>query len=77
MLVIAGIMLFLLSAITIINTAKIIDLTKELDNAELRAVTHFGKLNHIENILLQAEMDKTPAVIVLDKIREVITNQSK
>lgn len=63
-----------LAVITIINTIRLFKLKKELNNAELRAVTHFRKLNKIENILLQAEQDKTPAVIVTDKIREVIVS---
>lgn len=66
-----------LAVITIINTIRLFKLKKELNNAELRAVTHFRKLNKIENILLQAEQDKTPAVIVTDKIREVIVSQNK
>lgn len=63
-----------LAVITIINTIRLFKLKKELNNAELRAVTHFRKLNKIENILLQAEQDKTTAVIVTDKIREVIVS---
>lgn len=63
-----------LAVITIINTIRLFKLKKELNNAELRAVTHFRKLNKIENILLQAEQDKTPVVIVTDKIREVIVS---
>ena len=63
-----------LAVITIINTIRLFKLKKELNNAELRAVTHFRKLNKIENILLQAEQDKTPAVIVTDTIREVIVS---
>lgn len=66
-----------LAVTTIINTIRLFKLKKELNNAELRAVTHFRKLNKIENILLQAEQDKTPAVIVTDKIREVIVSQNK
>lgn len=66
-----------LAVITIINTIRLFKLKKELNNAELRAVTHFRKLNKIENILLQAEQDKTTAVIVTDKIREVIVSQNK
>lgn len=66
-----------LAVITIINTIRLFKLKKELNNAELRAVTHFRKLNKIENILLQAEQDKTSAVIVTDKIREVIVSQNK
>ena len=66
-----------LAVITIINTIRLFKLKKELNNAELRAVTHFRKLNKIENILLQAEQDKTPEVIVTDKIREVIVSQNK
>ena len=66
-----------LAVITIINTIRLFKLKNELNNAELRAVTHFRKLNKIENILLRAEQDKTPAVIVTAKIREVIVSQNK
>lgn len=48
------------------------ELIKERENAELRAVTHFRKLFEIEQILKKAEMDKTPSVLVVDKIKEVI-----
>lgn len=53
------------------------ELIEELENAELRAVTHFRKLIKIEDILRKAEEEKTPAVIVLDKINEVIVGKNK
>ena len=50
-------------------------LKEEKYNAELRAVTHFRKLFEIEQILKQADKDKTPSVLVVDKINEVITDR--
>lgn len=47
-------------------------------NAELRAVTHLRKLQEIEHIISREEENKTPAVFIIDKIKEVInptTNQ--
>ena len=45
---------------------------EERDYAEQRALEHFRKLFLIEMILEDAEKDKTPSVIVVDKIKEVI-----
>lgn len=47
-------------------------LKEEKDNAESRALTHFQKLIRIELIIRQAEKNKTPSVLVVDKIKEVI-----
>lgn len=47
-------------------------LKAEAINAEQRALFHFQKLQTIENILLRAEVDKTPAVIIVDKIKETV-----
>ena len=52
-------------------------LKEKANNAEQRAVVHFRKLQEIENILGRAEINKTPSVIVLDKIKEVIVGQNK
>lgn len=52
-------------------------LLEELENAEFRAVTHFRKLHKIEMILRKAESEKTPSVIVLEQIKEVIVGQNK
>ena len=52
-------------------------LKEKANNAEQRAVVHFRKLQEIENILGRAEINKTPSVIVLDKIKEVIRRQTK
>ena len=41
-------------------------------NAKLRAVTHFRKLQKIEHIIKTEEANKTPAVFIVDKIKEVI-----
>ena len=52
-------------------------LKKDCANAEQRAVHHFIKLQTIEDILLKAEIDKTPSVYIVDKIKEVIRRQTK
>ena len=52
-------------------------LKEKAENAEQRAVVHFRKLQEIEDILEQAEINKTPSVIVADKIKEVIVGQNK
>ena len=41
-------------------------------NAELRALTHFRKLQQIEHIIKTEEANKTPAVFIVDKIKEII-----
>lgn len=54
------------------------ELKKQAENAERRALIHFRKLQAIENIIKQEEANKTPAVFIVDKIKEVInptTNQ--
>ena len=45
---------------------------EQAKNAELRAVTHFRKLQKIEHIIKTEEANKTPAVFIVDKIKEVI-----
>ena len=52
-------------------------LKEERENAEQRALTHFRKLQSIENILMRAEIDKTPAVYIVDKVKEVIRRLNK
>lgn len=52
-------------------------LKEKANNAEQRAVVHFRKIQEIENILGRAEINKTPSVIVVDKIKEVIVGQNK
>lgn len=52
-------------------------LKAEAINAEERATCHFRKLQTIENILTRSEIDKTPAVFIVDKIKEVISNHTK
>lgn len=42
-------------------------LKEESENAEQRALDHFRKLQRIEDIVLRAEIDKTPAVFVVEK----------
>ena len=51
-------------------------LKQESANAEQRALDHFRKLQRIEDIVLRAEIDKTPAVFIVDKIKEVIRPQN-
>lgn len=57
-----------------IKTRK--QLKEESANAEQRALDHFRKLQIIEDIIGKAEIDKTPSVIVVDKIKEVIRPQN-
>lgn len=52
-------------------------LKQESANAEQRALDHFRKLQTIDDILLKAEIDKTPSVYVVEKIKEVIRPQNK
>lgn len=52
-------------------------LKEKANNAEQRAVCHFRKLQEIEQIIEIAEMNKTPSVIVVGKIKEVIVGQNK
>lgn len=47
---------------------------KLAEEAEERAVMHFEKLNKIEQIIMIEESKKTPAVYIVDKIKEVITS---
>lgn len=53
-----------------IETKK--QLRQEAENAELRAVTHFQKLNKIEQILKQAEYKKEMYYDTVQKIKKVI-----
>ena len=54
----------------ITTTAEINDIEMERINAESRALTHFRKLFKIEQLLRQAEKDKTPSVIVITSVLE-------
>ena len=47
-------------------------LREGLENAELRAVTHFRKLNEIENILKRADSTHEMYYETVDKIKRVI-----
>ena len=58
-----------------IETKK--DLRNQLEEAETRAVTHFNKVNKIENILKKSEETKEDYFITLNKIKEVIVGQNK
>ena len=59
---------------SILCSSKISELEENGYNAELRATTHFRKVFEVEHILTEAEKDKTPSVLVVDKIKKVITN---
>ena len=48
------------------------DLEKEFKNAETRAVTHFIKVNRIEEILKYSNETKENYFITIDKINRVI-----
>ena len=52
-------------------------LKKDCANAEQRALDHFRTLQTIDDILLKAEIDKTPSVIIVDEIKEVIRRQKQ
>ena len=45
---------------------------EQAENAERRALIHFRKLQAIENIIKHEEANKTPAVFIVDKIKEII-----
>lgn len=47
-------------------------LREERDNAEERALIHYRKLNKIEHILMIERANRTPAIIIVDKINAVI-----
>ena len=53
-----------------IETKK--DLRNQLEEAELRAVTHFNKVNKIEHILKSSDVTKENYFVTLDKIKKVI-----
>lgn len=48
------------------------ELRAELENAEQRGVTHFNKVNKIENILKNADKTHEMYYVTLDKIKRVI-----
>ena len=66
--------MFFISVISI-NRNKA--LQAEKDNAEYRAVTHLRLLQKIENILRKDTINKTPAVLTVEKIKEVLVNDAK
>ena len=49
-------------------------LREELENAEERAVTHFRKLNQIENLIRIEEANKTPSVHIVEKIKKILVH---
>lgn len=63
--------MFFMSVVSI-NKNK--DILAEKENAEYRAVIHFRKLQMIENILRKDTTNKTPAVLTVEKIKEVLVN---
>ena len=50
-------------------------LREESRNAEQRALTHFRKLQLIEDIIAKAEIQKTPSVFIVDQIKNVICSK--
>ena len=48
------------------------ELKSELENAEMRALTHFQKLNQIEVILKNADVKKEMYYETINKIKRVI-----
>lgn len=49
---------------------------KSYDEVNARNVELARALKNIKDIILKAEIDKTPSVIVVDKIKEVICRQN-
>lgn len=49
-------------------------LREQRDNAEYRAMTHFRKLVEIETTIRVEEAVHTPSVLILDKIKEIISS---
>lgn len=60
----------------IITRRKYEKLKSEKENAEQRATDYYRIVQVIENNIINAEKEKTPAVIVVDKIKEVIRPQN-
>lgn len=50
------------------------ELKEELENAELRAVTHFRKLQKIEYAIKEADINKEVYAITIKKIKRVLAN---
>lgn len=53
------------------------ELREELENAEERAVTHFRKLNQIENLIRIEQANKTPSVHIVEKIKKILVHDSQ
>ena len=53
------------------------ELRAELENAEQRAVTHFRKLNLIENLIRIEQANKTPSVHIVEKIKKILVHDSQ
>ena len=53
------------------------ELRAELENAEQRAVTHFRKLNQIENLIRIEQANKTPSVHIVEKIKKILVNNDQ
>lgn len=62
-------------SIIYINKRK--DLLAEKENAEYRAMIHLRTLQKVENILRKDTVNKTPAVLTVEKIKEVLANDSE
>lgn len=52
-------------------------LREKLENAEERAVTYFRKLNLIENLIRIEQMNKTPSVYIVEKIKKILVNDDQ
>ena len=52
-------------------------LREERDNAELRAITHFMTVRHIEAIINDADQNNEVYAITMDKIRRELSMTAK
>lgn len=62
-------------SIILINKRK--DLLAEKENAEYRAMIHLRTLQKVENILRKNIINKTPAVLTVEKIKEVLVDDNE
>ena len=69
-LIIGGLVGVILMAL--LSAGKVNELQDESYNAELRAVTHFRKLNAIENLIKKDEENHEFVVNTIKKIKEII-----
>ena len=57
------------------ETKKI--LREQRDIAEKKSIIYRNKLNKIENIIRIQQCQKTPSIIILEKIKEVINSMEE